>query len=49
MLFEKGNDIESMRIPLEGTYTDERYDHAGLVLRIDLDENKKAIQSFLNE
>ena len=49
MLFEKGNDIESMRIPLEGTYTDERYDHAGLVLRIDLDENKKAIHSFLNE
>ncbi|MBW3111575.1 LCP family protein [Bacillus sp. MCCB 382] len=41
--------IESMRIPLDHTYTDEYYDGVGLVLDLDVSENKKAIKDFLSE
>ncbi|WP_078380066.1 LCP family protein [Sutcliffiella halmapala] len=48
ILFENKNDIESIRIPLEGTYTDERYENAGAVLGLDIEENKNAMQDFFN-
>lgn len=40
--------IETLRIPVDGTYTDGYYEHAGSVLEIDFDENKEAIESFLD-
>lgn len=49
VLFENKSEMESLRIPMDGTYTDERYDHAGLVLAADIETNKKAIQDFLGE
>ncbi len=49
LLIEKEININSMRVPVDGTYTDKRYDHAGLVLELDIEENKQAILNFLNE
>jgi polyisoprenyl-teichoic acid--peptidoglycan teichoic acid transferase len=49
VLGEKNKNIESMRIPLDHTYTDEYYDGVGLVLDLDVSENKKAIKDFLSE
>ncbi|OAT86029.1 transcriptional regulator [Bacillus sp. MKU004] len=49
VLGEKDNNIESMRIPLDNTYTDEYYDGVGLVLDLDISENKNAIKDFLSE
>ncbi|MCP8615569.1 LCP family protein [Salirhabdus salicampi] len=42
-------DIESLRIPIDGTFWDETYEHAGAVLAINEEENRKALQQFLNE
>lgn len=41
-------DIETMTIPIEGSYTNESYSHAGSVLEIDMEENKAALDEFLN-
>jgi polyisoprenyl-teichoic acid--peptidoglycan teichoic acid transferase len=41
-------DIETLTIPIEGSYTNESYSHAGSVLEIDMEENKQAIDEFLN-
>ncbi|WP_078431806.1 LCP family protein [Metabacillus halosaccharovorans] len=41
-------DIETMTIPVEGSYTNESYSHAGSVLEIDMEENKAALDEFLN-
>jgi polyisoprenyl-teichoic acid--peptidoglycan teichoic acid transferase len=41
-------DIETLTIPVEQSYTTESYEHAGSVLEIDFDENKQAIEQFLN-
>ncbi|HZH62159.1 MAG TPA: LCP family protein [Metabacillus sp.] len=41
-------DIETLTIPIEGSYTNERYSHAGSVLEIDMEENKAALEEFLN-
>jgi LCP family protein required for cell wall assembly len=43
------DDIETLRIPVENSYTPGSYEHAGSVLEIDFEENKKAINQFLNE
>jgi polyisoprenyl-teichoic acid--peptidoglycan teichoic acid transferase len=42
-------DIETLTIPVEQSYTMENYEHAGSVLEIDFEENKQAIEQFLNE
>jgi polyisoprenyl-teichoic acid--peptidoglycan teichoic acid transferase len=42
-------DIETLRIPVDQSYTMGSYEHAGSVLEIDFDENKQAIEQFLNE
>ncbi|MDR7078847.1 LCP family protein required for cell wall assembly [Neobacillus niacini] len=42
-------DIETLRIPVDQSYTMGSYEHAGSVLEIDFDENKQAIDQFLND
>lgn len=42
-------DIETLTIPVDQSYTMESYEHAGSVLEIDFEENKQAIDQFLNE
>ncbi|WP_079507984.1 LCP family protein [Mesobacillus jeotgali] len=49
-LISKDNrDIETMRIPVEGTYEDQRVSGAGAVLAIDLEENRRALEEFLTK
>lgn len=43
------DDVETLRIPVDQSYTTETYEHAGSVLEIDFEENKQAINQFLNE
>lgn len=47
-LISKDNrDIETMRIPVEGSYEDQRVSGAGAVLAIDLEGNRQALEEFL--
>ena len=43
-----GADIETMTVPIEGSYSFNSYSHAGSVIEIDLEKNKDAIAKFLN-
>jgi len=47
LLTSKSSKIQTMRIPVNGSYTNERYDNIGDVLSIDLAQNKKALDEFL--
>lgn len=40
-------DLETMRIPVEGTYKFTSYSHAGSVIELDLNKNKEALAAFL--
>lgn len=40
-------DLETLRIPVEDSYSFTSYRHAGSVIEIDLDKNREAIRSFL--
>jgi LCP family protein required for cell wall assembly len=40
-------DIQSLRVPVDNSYTDASYEHAGAVLEIDKEMNIKAIKYFL--
>ncbi|ARK23451.1 transcriptional regulator [Sporosarcina sp. P37] len=40
-------DLQSLRIPVEDSYSFTSYRHAGSVIEIDLDKNREAIRSFL--
>lgn len=40
-------DLETLRIPVEDSYSFTSYRHAGSVIDIDLDKNREAIRSFL--
>lgn len=40
------DEIETLRIPMDDTWSDRTYDHAGSVLEIDLEENKNALNEF---
>lgn len=40
-------DLETLRIPVEDSYSFTSYSHAGSVIEIDLDKNREAIRSFL--
>lgn len=42
-------EMDKLTIPVKGSYYDKNYSHAGDVLVIDKDENKKAIEEFLGE
>lgn len=43
------DEIESFRIPVEGSYWDKTYSHAGAVLEIDKQKNIDALNEFFNE
>ena len=43
-----GADIETMTVPIEGSYSFNSYSHAGSVIEINLEKNKDAISKFLN-
>lgn len=45
--FQRPQTVESLTIPVEGSYTDEWYEGVGLALTIDFEENKQAIEEFL--
>lgn len=49
LLMNKGMSVDTLTIPQEGTYWFNSYDHAGSVIEINLEENRNAIQQFLNE
>ena len=42
------DNIETLRIPVDKSYTPGSYEHAGSVLEIDFEKNKQAIDQFLN-
>ncbi|WP_411954052.1 LCP family protein [Alkalibacillus sp. S2W] len=42
-------EIETLRIPVEGSYTNERYSHAGLALEVDFAENTQELNDFLGQ
>jgi polyisoprenyl-teichoic acid--peptidoglycan teichoic acid transferase len=46
-LSEEGRNINTLRIPVENSYQNQRVSGAGAVLDIDLAENKKALNEFL--
>ncbi|MGJ7919466.1 LCP family protein [Neobacillus sp. LXY-4] len=45
----KHGTIETMRVPIDGSYTDMRVSGIGLVLNIDFEKNKQALHEFLKE
>lgn len=47
MLTNKTGDIETLRIPEDGSFENKRYEDVGEVLVVDLDQNKEAVENFL--
>ncbi|WP_037985573.1 LCP family protein [Thalassobacillus devorans] len=45
-IFNAPDNIETLRIPVEGSYWNERYSHAGAVLAHDEQKNREALQKF---
>lgn len=48
MLTGKAQGMETMRIPIENSFDEERLDRVGEVLTIDFEKNKQALQEFLS-
>ncbi|MFP3509315.1 LCP family protein [Peribacillus sp. SIMBA_075] len=48
-VFHKPDTVETLRIPVEGSYKDEIYPHTGAVLEMDYTKNKKALQEFFTK
>jgi len=48
ILTNKSSKLQTLRIPVNGSFTNERYDDVGAVLGIDLAQNKQAIDEFLS-
>lgn len=48
LLLKKGADIETMTVPVEGSYSFTSYSHAGSVIKVDIAKNKEAISKFLS-
>lgn len=46
-LSKDNRNIDTMRIPVEGSYENQRVEGAGAILAINLEENKQALQEFL--
>lgn len=49
LLFFDTKNIETLSIPIEDSYEDEKIPNKGLVLKIDQEANRKAIEEFLNK
>jgi polyisoprenyl-teichoic acid--peptidoglycan teichoic acid transferase len=43
------SNIETMRLPVDGSFENARYEDAGAVLDIDVEENREALKAFLND
>lgn len=48
VLLNSVKQIETMTIPIEGSYQFARYSHAGSVIDLNTEKNKKALQDFFN-
>lgn len=48
LLLNRGVDIETMTVPVEGSYSFNSYAHAGSVIEVDVAKNKEAISKFLS-
>ncbi|CAM3047153.1 LCP family protein [Filibacter tadaridae] len=48
LIAKKGATMETMTVPIEGTYSFNSYSHAGSVIELDIEKNKKAIEKFLS-
>ncbi|MFD4706870.1 LCP family protein [Gottfriedia sp. NPDC058432] len=44
----KDKDVETLRIPINNTFTPKRYEKAGEVLELDAEKNKEALELFFN-
>lgn len=47
VLAKRKLDLQTLRIPVEGSYSFATYSHAGSVIEIDMNGNREAIRSFL--
>jgi polyisoprenyl-teichoic acid--peptidoglycan teichoic acid transferase len=47
VLTNKSGEIDTMRIPEDGSYQNKRYEEIGEVLEVDLQQNKEALNKFL--
>lgn len=47
LLVKGGADIETLTIPVKGSYSYADYSHAGSVIEVNLEQNREAIQTFL--
>ncbi|OEH91628.1 LCP family protein [Bacillus solimangrovi] len=47
-LLNTPDNIETLRIPIDGTYSNSYYEHAGSVLALDESENRQALDEFFN-
>ncbi len=48
LLMKKGAEVETMTVPVEGSYSFSSYSHAGSVIEVDIAKNKEAISKFLS-
>lgn len=48
IILSRGVDVETMTVPVKGSYSFNSYSHAGSVIEINLEKNKEAIATFLN-
>ncbi|WP_425462064.1 LCP family protein [Mesobacillus subterraneus] len=49
LLTNKNSEIQTIRIPEDGSFQNERYEGIGEVLEVDLEHNKGALEKFLRE
>ena len=47
ILTNKSGDIETLRIPEDGSFQNKRHEEIGEVLEVDLHQNKEALKKFL--
>ncbi|GKV68219.1 LytR family transcriptional regulator [Sporosarcina sp. NCCP-2716] len=48
LLVSGGADIETMTVPVKGSYSFADYSHAGSVIEVNLEENRQAVRAFLD-
>ncbi|MFE4351459.1 hypothetical protein [Peribacillus butanolivorans] len=48
VVFQSPDSVETLRIPVEGSYKDEIYPQSGAVLKMDYTKNKEALQEFFS-
>ncbi|MEH7308879.1 LCP family protein [Neobacillus drentensis] len=47
VLTNQSNDLKTMRVPVDGSFTNEQFKDVGAVLSINLEQNKSALNEFL--